>query len=53
MSINIANFGKLSELISLSSKRKPKIVLDPGEEYCIKPRKGRRERGRIKCKYSM
>lgn len=40
MSINIASFGKLSELISLSSKRKPKIVLNPEEEYCIKSRKG-------------
>lgn len=36
MSINIANFSRLSELISLSFKRKPKIVLDPGSEYCIK-----------------
>lgn len=40
MSINIASFSKLSELISLSSKRKPKIVLNPEEEYCIKSKKG-------------
>ncbi len=43
MSINITNFSKLSELISLSSRRKPKIVLNPEGEYCIKPRKGIRK----------
>lgn len=36
MSINVANFSKLSKLVSLSSLRKPKIVLNPAGEYCIK-----------------
>ncbi len=53
MSINIANFSKLSELISLSSRRKPKIVINPKGEHCIKPRKGIRKRARFKCKYNM
>ncbi len=39
MSVNIANFSKLSELVSLSSLRKPKIVLNPEEEYYIKLKK--------------
>lgn len=43
MSINIANFSKLSELVSLSSLRKPKIVLNPEEEYYIKSRGGVRK----------
>lgn len=34
--INIENFSKINELVSLHSSRKPKIVLDPAEEYCIK-----------------
>lgn len=40
MSINIINFSKLSELVSLSSLRKPKIVLNPKEEYYIKFKRG-------------
>jgi hypothetical protein len=43
MSINIINFSKLSELVSLSSLRKPKIVLNPEEEYYIKPKKAMRK----------
>ena len=43
MSTNIANFSNLSELISLYSRRKPQIVLDPEGEYCIKPIKGKEE----------
>jgi len=43
MSINIINFSKLSELVSLSTLRKPKIVLDPEEEYYIKSKRGHRE----------
>lgn len=39
MSINIINFNKLSELVSLSSLRKPKIVLDPDGEYYIKSKR--------------
>ena len=39
MSTNIMYFNKLSELVSLYSHRKPKIVLDPDEEYYIKSTK--------------
>lgn len=44
MGVNIANFSKLSELVSLSSLRKPKIVLNPEEEYYIKYKSGRENR---------
>ena len=44
MSVNIISFNKLSELVSLSSLRKPKIVLNPDGEYYIKTkRKGGNE----------
>ena len=43
MGVNIANFSKLSELVSLSSLRKPKIVLNPEEEYYIKSTKNARK----------
>lgn len=39
MRINVVNFSKLSELLSLTSKRKPKIVLNPEDEFYIKPTK--------------
>lgn len=53
MSTNITNFSKLSELISLSSKRKPKILINPAGEYCIKPIKGFRKRERFNYQYIM
>lgn len=54
MSINIANLNKLSELVSLSSKRKPKVILNPEEEYYLKYRSSFHENGEnlnlnIKC----
>ncbi len=42
MRINVVNFGKLNELLSLSSRRKPKIVLNPEDEFYIKPTKENR-----------
>lgn len=39
MGVNIINFNKLSELVSLTSLRKPKIVLDPDGEYYLKSKK--------------
>ena len=52
MSVNIANFSKLSELVSLASLRKPKIVLNPEEEYYIRAKRKQRTKRRIKCKYN-
>lgn len=43
MKINVANFSKISELVSLSSLRKPKIVLNPGEEYYFKQKRKERK----------
>jgi hypothetical protein len=39
MSVNIINFSKLSKLVSLNSLKKPKIVLNPEEEYIMKAKK--------------
>lgn len=49
MSKNIANFSKLSELISLSFRKKPKIVLNPAEEYYIKSTNGEDLNANIIC----
>lgn len=40
MSMNIAKLNKLSELVSLTCRRKPIVVLNPEEEYYIKSSKG-------------
>lgn len=39
MSTNVANYNKISDLVSLSSLRKPKIVLNPSGEYYFKQRR--------------
>ena len=54
MSINIANLNKLSELVSLSVLRKPKIILNPEEEYYLRYKNKTHENGEdinlnIKC----
>ena len=45
MSINIANLNKLSELVSLSALRKPKIILNPEEEYYLRYKNKTHENG--------
>ena len=41
--MNIAKLNKLSELVSLTSRRKPTVVLNPEEEYYIKSTKNARK----------